>query len=268
MALLGKLTRSKVILAPRSGIILSDIEKSTLFRNFVIFVLRNVDIVICQASFWQDKLMTISKSKNINKFKIIENWIEVEQYLKLPTVKKDKNELTRILFLSWLDRNKGVYELIESVRILIAQGLNIELILAGRGADFDDVNLLIDHLKLSHYIKAKGWVLGDEKLKLFNDSDVFVLPSYYEGYPNSLIEAMASAKCCIATKVGAIPNIIDNGVNGLTIDPVNIVQLTDAIRKVTEEPDLRYRFGIQARADVLQKNTCDVAVSKFLDLLE
>jgi glycosyltransferase involved in cell wall biosynthesis len=99
-------------------------------------------------------------------------------------------------------------------------------------------------------------------LALMQRCEIFLLPSHGEGFPNSLVEAMATGMACVATPVGAVPEISAEG--GILIVPVgNVSALADAISQLVESADLRNRLGIQARQTVCAHYVASVVLPKL-----
>ena len=103
---------------------------------------------------------------------------------------------------------------------------------------------------------------------LIQKSNIFVLPSYYEGYPNSLLEAMASSKACIATNVGSIADIIVDGENGFIINSKNHIQLYEKLKELILDRKKIESFSLKARETVLNNNTSEIFYSKINNILK
>lgn len=267
MAIIAKKTsKAKVIIAPRSGFIINDINKKGLLSKFIIKVFKQVDIVICQSKVWKNLFSSLDVNLDDSKFVIIENIVHLENYDDIKGAQKDNNQKVSILFMAWVTRDKGIFELIEAVKILKGKKLNFELSIAGKGEAFEEIGSEIKKEDLDSYCKLKGWVLGEEKKKLFLKSDIFVLPTYFEGYPNSLIEAMATGIACISTKVGSIPDIIKHRKTGLLIEKKNINQLADNLEILITDSELRRNLALNAKEQVNRNNSVDVGIRKFKTL--
>ena len=267
MSVLAKsLTKSKVILAPRSGIILNDINKNGYLAKFIKFVLRRVDLVLCQSITWKRYFGALISNVNSDKFIIIENWIDIKPYKDLPILHRSINEPVTILFLSWLDTNKGIYELINATKMLKKHRSDFKVLIAGMGEAYYGVINEIKNESLQDCIELYGWAIGSDKISVLRRSDIFVLPSYFEGFPNSLMEAMAAGKACIATNVGSIPDMITNKVNGLIIKQKNAVDLFEKINYLLDNPEFRTQLSHNARKR-MKRNSVEAAILKLKSIL-
>jgi len=267
MALLSKLFGKKVIFAPRSGLLLDDIDASTCFRKYVKFVLSKVDRVLCQSEFWKEYFSDLVGG-TINKYTVIHNWIDSEKYFNnKPTYIKKKLEKTiKVLFLGWVTKNKGIFDIIEVANKL--RNNDIKFIIAGDGDAFEEIVELVEKKDLTHMFDFRGWVKGDEKLDLFIESDIYILASYKEGYPNSLMEAMASSLPVISSKVGSTPDLIQDNLNGLLFDAGDINQLAEKTLMLIQDEDERIRIANNARERIATNNTMEIGSAKFRQLLK
>jgi glycosyltransferase involved in cell wall biosynthesis len=264
MSLIAKnLSRAKIILAPRSGFIINDLSGNGRLSHFISLVIGKVDVVICQSSFWKTLFKKVAPIGCDTEFIVIENIIDIDKYAQLPVRCLEKNEKVTILFMAWVTRNKGIFELIEAIKLLKASKLKFNLIVGGKGDDYEIIKKEIKISGLSDCVDLKGWIIGDEKLAIIANADIFVLPSYFEGYPNALLEAMASAKACIATSVGSIPNMIENKNNGVLIQEQNQFQLFEALKLLIENPDMRYMMSLNARESVKRTNSSNIIINKY-----
>ena len=268
MALIAKtFTNAIIIIAPRSGIIVDDIDKNGFLSRFIPFVFNKVDVVLCQSKFWKVYFESIANNSNMQKFVVLENCIDFSKY-KYITNELESNNTIEILFLAWVDKNKGIFELIEACRLLNEEKIDFKLTIAGNGISFEEVKEKIETYNLSDSINLFGWALGEDKIRLLQKSNIFVFPSYFEGYPNSLIEAMASSKACIATNVGSIPDIINHGVNGFIIKPQNHVELFEKIKELISDRKKIESFSFRARETIQINNSSELFHIKIKEILK
>ena len=152
---------------------------------------------------------------------LIENF-SIEKKLK----KESKSENMKILFLARLEREKGIFEMIEAFQSLSKNLQNIELTIAGDGQDFQIIKELV---KKEKNIKVVGEVEGEEKIKLFQESDIYCLPSYSEGLPISVLEALCFGLPVVTTKVGGLKYFFQEGKMGKMVQPKESHELKEAL---------------------------------------
>ncbi len=141
-----------------------------------------------------------------------------------------------VLFVGRNDPQKGVGYLVDAVRKLQRDIPEIMLVIVGQQDIYHDRHILcIPHARMH------------ELIKLYSLSDVFVLPSIYEPFGIVLLEAMACETPCIGTRVGGIPEIINHNKTGLLVEPESSVNLSEAIARLYDDPERRYRMGIKGR---------------------
>ncbi|MBT0812919.1 glycosyltransferase family 4 protein [Litoribacter ruber] len=267
MSLMAKIfTKSKVILAPRSGFIINDIKKIGFLSRFIRYTLTKVDNVVCQSQVWKNLFLGISNG-DPKRFVIIENFLDFDEYSLISSFKKNQNEPVNILFLAWVTRSKGIFELLEASRLLAQGNLEFKVTIAGNGDDFEEAKQYIEKFDIKKYIKMEGWVLGDQKMNLLAESDIFVLPTHFEGYPNSLVEAMATGKACIATNVGSIPDIIQDNENGFLVEAKDSHQLYEKLNILISNPLIRKKFSENAMVQIEKNNSINAGLGKFKHLL-
>ena len=155
----------------------------------------------------------------------------------------------RVLYLGRLVREKGLYELIEGLRLARAQGAAAELILAGEGPEAAAL-VAAGGLEPVAFV---GPVRGADKLALLRWADVLALPSYSEGLPYALLEGMAAGVPAIATRVGAIPEVVADGVNGVLLEPRSPQAIAAAIHTLGRDRDALARMGEASRATILAR---------------
>lgn len=138
----------------------------------------------------------------------------------------------RLLYLGRLSREKGLYEILEAMRLAQMKGRVVQLVIAGDGPEAASLRRRIAELGLESSVIFAGPVFGQGKTALFSSADVFVLPSYSEGLPYALLEAMAAGVPAIATRVGAIPDVMTDGTHGYLVparDPAAIAVAIHAL---------------------------------------
>lgn len=162
----------------------------------------------------------------------------------------------QFVFLGRIGQRKGAFDVIHAVaRLPESQREQIELVLAGDG-EVNKARELVDSLGLQDCIKLLGWIDAETRNQLLSDSDIFVLPSYNEGLPVALLEAMAWGLPAITTPVGGIPELVDRK-NGFLVEPGNVEQIATAMQTLIENESLRLAMGNNGRHRVTPLNIDD-----------
>lgn len=148
-----------------------------------------------------------------------------------------------LLFLGKITQEKGIYDLIDIISTNKANWEGkLELVIGGNG-EVENLLHLINGKGLEKIVRYAGYVSGEVKAELLNHSDAFILPSYYEGLPISILEAMSYGKAIITTNVGGIPSIVTHNGNGYIIKPGDTDSLTLAIQQLISMPEEARRMG-------------------------
>ncbi len=195
-------------------------ECGPLARWWVNRTLHSACCVIALTSSWRDALkMLAPKSKIV----VLGNPVVISDTLPVRS-KKSLN----ILFLGRLREKKGVFDLVKAIPHVLERVPEARFTIAGDG-DLKRVAQQAQALGVSHAVHLPGWVEGPVKDTLLAATDVLVLPSYFEGLPMCILEAMAMGVPVVSTKVGGIPEVLENGACGALIDPGDVVALASAI---------------------------------------
>lgn len=155
------------------------------------------------------------------------------------------NPYVEILFLSNLIESKGVYVLLDALKILKDKGLKLQCSYVGGEGDISKSELQqrISNSGLEEMVFFKGKRYGEEKEIVFNDADIFVLPTFKDCFPLVLLEAMQHAVPIISTYEGGIKDIVDDGVSGFLIRQRDPIDLALKLEVLIENPVLRRRMG-------------------------
>lgn len=180
--------------------------------------LEKVDAVIALTPYWQSKLLEIAPKSNVL---VLLNPVDMidEQCIK---------EERQILFLGRLRKEKGIYELLDAAKALSDNRVKFKLLLCGDG-NIPEFKAFVEQHGLGNCIEFTGWVSGHNKDRLIKESDILVLPSYFEGLPISILEAMINDVTVVATDVGGIPDVVVNGETGLLVESKNSQALAKAL---------------------------------------
>ncbi len=206
---------------------------------------------------FEGKIDVVYNGVDETKFKIAKE--EVEQGV-------SKNETIVILEIARLTKIKGQELLLEAFYELSKIYANLELWFAGEGDLKETLILQANEKSIDKHVKFIGFT--NDVPSLLYKTDIVVLPSYNEGLPLSIIEAMAMGKAIVATKIAGIPEMITDGENGLLIAPGDTKALISALKNLIENPTLRVNLGKSARICYDQKFTNKIFQAKMLSLFE
>jgi len=162
------------------------------------------------------------------KIVIIPNFVDYKKY-KQSSDNKINQGPTKIVFMYGTSvRRKGMYEVLRSIPKITEKNEDIIFYFIG-DPNLPKIKKIVDERKLNKYIKFMGYVDEDLKIEILTSSDIYILPSHAEGLPISILEAMSAGLAIVSTNVGAIPEVIENGVNGYLINKGDYVALADKI---------------------------------------
>ena len=154
-----------------------------------------------------------------------------------------KNKKFNIVCISRLIERKGISFLLEAIKKL--KNKKIKLILVGKGKQEDELHQLAKDLEITDRVEFKGYVDHDDIADIYQESDLFVLPSFNEGMSNALLEAMASGLPVISTDTGGTSELIDG--NGILIQKGNSDEIAQAISTVMNDPETFKQMGLKSR---------------------
>jgi colanic acid/amylovoran biosynthesis glycosyltransferase len=167
-----------------------------------------------------------------------------------------------------LSPEKAQHVLIDAVASLVNDGRQVRLRLVGDGPDRPALEKHIVASGLSGIVRLDG-VLNQDQLKaLYQESDIFALASLAEGVPVVLMEAMAMGIPCVATRITGIPELIENGQDGLLVPPSDVLQLSTAIAQLMDDPVLRERIAKAGRSKVIEKYNLSKNVALLAEVFE
>jgi glycosyltransferase involved in cell wall biosynthesis len=178
-----------------------------------------------------------------------------------------------------LAREKGLYELLTGLKLAHAAGVRARLVITGSGPEEEGLRRFVAAAGIGHAVSFAGPVCGAGKSALFAQSDLFVLPSHAEGLPYALLESMAAGVPAIVTRVGAIPEVVFEGVHGLFVplhDPEAIARAIarlDADRELLAQMSAACRkriaasYSVERLADDVRRLYADLFAGKHADAL-
>ncbi|MFX1385144.1 MAG: glycosyltransferase [Promethearchaeota archaeon] len=207
-------------------------------------ILRNANFVFPVT----DDLLNLAKKRNVKNMLLSPNFLDMAKFKKL-NLKRESNENIRLLYVGRFEEEKGIKVLLETIKLLSKKFNKFELSMVGDGSLKEWVINYITWNQISN-VKILGTFNHDDMPVIYNSADIFILPSYTEGSPASLLEAMSCGAASIATSVGDCTKIIKNGENGLLIPPGDPKLMANALIKLIENKELRAQFSRKGKTSI------------------
>ena len=264
-AIVAKIMRKPLFITSH-GMDINNFENSPLFRWLIKFSLKNCNNAIAVSGdlgekirslgIDQDKIVVLRNGVNINRFKPLRN-NELRKYYKIK-----ENDIL-ILFVGYLDTFKGIFELIDVFYKIKQEHNNIKLMIIGTGPKKHEIENKVLASDLKNSVIFTGNLKPDEMHRYYQAADIFTLPSYTEGLPLAILEAMSCGIPVIASDIGGIPEIIKNNENGFIIPPKNRKILKDRLMILINNAELREKFGRNS-IEIIKE---EFSIDKKIDIL-
>lgn len=223
-------------------------------QKFIQKTLNKADTFLVVAEYLEGIFKELIPEEKIT---VLSNAIEV------PEKVEEKSYGQKLLFLGRLCKEKGIRELLEVVAELKTEYPNLELYLGGVWQD-TDLKEIAD--KYREFIHQPGWIGKEEKDKYLRECQIFVLPTYFEGLPMSLLEGMSYECACIASAVGGIPQVVSDGRDGILIQPKDKESLKTAIQKLLDDPKEQEKLGKAGRRKVMDHFELHQSIDKLVEI--
>lgn len=224
------------------------------------------DFLVCISRYAQSQLMHLSPANQWGKFEICPLGVDPGHYT--PSRKSFAEEPFTILCVGRLTPAKGQRVLIEACRLLAQAGRSFRLVIVGAGPDAADLKTTVGTDSLEKVVLFTGALNQAEVRNWYGRADAFALPSFAEGVPVVLMEAMASGIPCVTTRITGIPELIRDGRDGLLVAPSDTEALASALECLMDEPNLATQLGSAGRARVQEKYDLGRNAARLADLFQ
>ncbi|OAS17179.1 glycosyltransferase family 4 protein [Paenibacillus oryzisoli] len=239
MVMVGKMVRVPIILHIHAASFDEFYNHNKFQKRYCQFILNSVDTVVVLSQEWKKYFSTIVPSRKIE---ILYNGVFT---MEEPISRSNSTPIC--LFLGRLGERKGTYDLLLAIRNLREKGVACKFLLAGDG-EITEVKQRIHNYGIQDTVDVLGWINVQEKEELLRSVDMLVLPSYNEGLPMAILEAMNFSLPVISTYVGGIPEVIQHGENGYLIEPGDIEGLTRSLEMLLKDKNTIITMGEKNRA--------------------
>jgi len=228
--------------------------------------IRRADFVVAVSSFGRSQLFRNVSHDHWHKIKVVHCGIEPAFHEHAPT---QPGAERRLICVGRLCEQKGQLLLIEAARQLSDRGTEFELVLAGDGEMRGDLETLIARYGLGRQVRITGWISSDQVRDEILAARALVLPSFAEGLPVVIMEAMALRRPVISTFVAGIPELVVPGEHGWLVPAGDVEALASAMRACLDTaPEEITRMGEAARERVLERHDVDREAGKLIGLFQ
>ncbi len=207
------------------------------------------DFVACISDFCRSQLMSLVEQEHWRKFHVVHCGVDTEDFQPQAPVGRRANALA-LLTVGRLERRKGQALLLDALAELRNQDVDARLTVVGDGEMRSHLEARAKGFGIADFVRFVGAIGEDDIRTFYGEADVFCLPSFAEGVPVVLMEAMAMEIPVVATNIMGIPELVDHRKNGLLVIPGRSDQLVAAIRELAADPKLRKRLGAAGRRKV------------------
>lgn len=182
---------------------------------------------------------------------------------------RKSTEIFNVLYVGWIIKEKGIYEILEACSELKERVSNFKVDLVGPiYCDKAELEQFINRYQLENIVNVVGPIHSREELRAkYNGADVFLFPSHYEGFPMSLLEALACGIPSIGSDVGGIPDILDHGNCGLIIQPRDSKAISNALQHLLTDEQLRIGLKVKSRQRAVNEFSISSSVDSYRALL-
>lgn len=253
--------RTKLILSERNYTWNWSMKKKLYFLPFI-----GADAVIANSKAESDNIKTHCPYL-ASKTNYIQNFVDNEKFL---PKEHEKHDIFRVLSIARLRSYKNVHSLIKVASILKKERASIRFDWYGNDYEDECSKTIKDMIKENHledtFILHKPTI---NVVDIYPTADVFCLPSFKEGYPNVIIEAMCCQLPVICSNLCENPVIVEDGINGYLFNPDNVDEIVCAIKKVIMmSPQERTKMGVRNREKMIANNSKEFFLKKYVELIK
>ena len=202
------------------------------------------DLVIVNSHSVRDEIM--SRNLPVRQIEVVPNGVDLDMFC--PTRGWPANH-GYVLFAGRLVPQKGVEVLVRAFAVLLHR-FKCNLVIAGEGPLELYLQRLVRSLGVPDRVSFRHWQSGSGLIELFQNAAIVVVPSMYEPFGIVALEAMACARCCVASRVGGLKEIIESGIDGYLVEPGDYLDLARRLLPLLTDFDLQSKIGAAGRRKV------------------
>lgn len=254
----GKLFHKKIVIHQHGGDFKNFYyrDSSEKSRGRIQKNLNKADKFIVLSDIWKELFQNIIQA---NKLYVLPNAV------KMPDEYEKDYENQNILFLGRLCTDKGIGELLEAVKILHNDYPQMHLYLGGVWEE-DKLRMMADECQ--DYVTFLGWIDSVKKDEMLRKCSVFILPSYYEGMPVSVLEGMAYGCACVVTPVGGLATMIQDRWNGVLIESKSTEAIVNGLKGILNQTQVKEDLGRHAKETICRNYEISANIKQLIGIYE
>jgi glycosyltransferase involved in cell wall biosynthesis len=220
--------------------------------------------VVGVSSFGRSQLYRYCPAQEWSKVHVVRCGVDASYVDAPPTPVPD---VPRLLSVGRLSEQKGQLLLVEAAALLKREGRTFQLVLVGDGPLRGEIEAIIAREGLGQHVQISGWASGDEVRRAIEQARAFVLPSFAEGLPVVLMEALARGRPVITTYIAGIPELVESGVHGWLVPAGSVEAVAEAMRKALDTPvEQLSEMGRRGHQRVREMHDADSNARALLEL--
>lgn len=209
-------------------------------KQRIVDTINTCDLYLVLSDSWKQYFESIGVKSNI--IKVLNNTITP------PVTKRVKRstDILNLLYLGVIGQRKGIYDILNALKDNKEMFEGKVVLRIGGNQEEEKLQACINEYGLQGMVKFEGFVSGEKKIECLNWADVYILPSFNEGLPIGILEAMSYRHPIISTPVGGIPEVVKDGVNGIMVKPGNVQEIAKAISAFVGDKKLIEEYGMNS----------------------
>jgi glycosyltransferase involved in cell wall biosynthesis len=245
MCILARACGKGVVIRLSSGNVVEQARRSSAFAIWLRLVLKCAHVVCTQGPVWSEYYARMAPGKIA----------EIPNAIVLPPAHATRRTsgTPMLLYVGWVMKEKGIFELLDIFRDVRGRFPKARLVIAGSGGALQEFKQRCDSAGLAASVELLGWVDKARVYELLTQADVFAFPSYAEGMPNAVLEAMAAGVPVVTSRVGGLVDLIRNGENGFAFERTDVKAMAEAALSLLSDTELARSISANAQREVSQR---------------
>ena len=234
----------------------------SLLRPIVAKLHHDADAVVAVSNGLKNQAQIITPDRSIE---VVTNAIDLSRFV--PPLQYANGEATRLIYVGRLTASKSPATLIEAISTLCGRDVQpFKLELVGDGDQRSTLEqMVIDH-DLTKYVSFSGWVAHEDLLPHYQEADIFVTATSWEGMPNTVLEAMATGLPIVGTQAPGMDQLVTDGRNGYLIQPNDVSTMADRLWRLIDNPYERQRMGVESRKIAERQFSWDHITAQYVEI--